>query len=712
MIEDWVTWFTLAMVVVATVIAATAIALTVTTKNTTLAADADGTAEVPNLQIGSGTKTASVRVDGSGNLVLDSSGGEIQLEKALFVQGLEVTKTSLELLNKINQDLSITGDPSFAALNVGSARLWSVGNVLNVLADDIRLNGIASTSRYDSWLSGKTSSDLAEGNNLYYTSARFQIDFSQMTTDQLQESKTPENLYYTQARFNASLGDVTLSNFTALQNQVIAAARSSISAGGNNLLYNSSTGEVSTKTSMNIPTLTVNDLIVTGTQTVASTLAVATTYIELASGNVSAATPIGLYNSYVDGSTKYCGLFRSVGNWYLFENETQNPTGGFLVPSEVNRANLFVNVLNSASVVCSGTISGLSVSGSWTGSTIGVGKGGTGLTGLTAGEMLWANSGSTLQAVTRNATAEKLFLTQSSSGMPAWLQVKLSDVKSDSSYTPGQVLTTDGSSALTMLTGNPLTTKKYLTSSGNAVTPAAPEWTQVAATELTGTTLASNVLNSSLTSVGTLTALAVTGNATIGGRVSDKSGFVMPVGTVIAWCGSITAEMKSAAVSGGLPVQPVTGWLLCDGTLLTRTSYADLFAIIGTTFGSFNGSTFYLPDMRGKFLRCTDQASGNDPDRASRANAGGAAADASGWQVGTKQGDGMRQHDHQVWAAAGNSANEEQDWLSWYGNSRSQYDRYDKRTQGMLNPNTNDTFSYAANETRPANVYVHYIIKY
>ena len=41
------------------------------------------------------------------------------------------------------------------------------------------------------------------------------------------------------------------------------------------------------------------------------------------------------------------------------------------------------------------------------------------------------------------------------------------------------------------------------------------------------------------------------------------------------------------------------GWLLCQGQALSRTEYADLFAVIGTNFGSGDGSTtFNLPDMR------------------------------------------------------------------------------------------------------------------
>ena len=41
------------------------------------------------------------------------------------------------------------------------------------------------------------------------------------------------------------------------------------------------------------------------------------------------------------------------------------------------------------------------------------------------------------------------------------------------------------------------------------------------------------------------------------------------------------------------------GWLICDGSAVSRTTYADLFAVIGTTYGSGDGSTtFNIPDIR------------------------------------------------------------------------------------------------------------------
>jgi microcystin-dependent protein len=46
------------------------------------------------------------------------------------------------------------------------------------------------------------------------------------------------------------------------------------------------------------------------------------------------------------------------------------------------------------------------------------------------------------------------------------------------------------------------------------------------------------------------------------------------------------------------------GWLLCDGSAISRTTYEKLFDIVGTQFGTGNGSsTFNLPDLRAKFPR-------------------------------------------------------------------------------------------------------------
>ena len=43
------------------------------------------------------------------------------------------------------------------------------------------------------------------------------------------------------------------------------------------------------------------------------------------------------------------------------------------------------------------------------------------------------------------------------------------------------------------------------------------------------------------------------------------------------------------------------GYLMCDGSAVSRTEYSALFAVIGTTFGAGNGSTtFNLPNLQGR----------------------------------------------------------------------------------------------------------------
>ena len=50
--------------------------------------------------------------------------------------------------------------------------------------------------------------------------------------------------------------------------------------------------------------------------------------------------------------------------------------------------------------------------------------------------------------------------------------------------------------------------------------------------------------------------------------------------------------------------QALAGTLICDGSAVSRTTYSGLFAVIGTQYGTGDGSsTFNLPDLRWKFMR-------------------------------------------------------------------------------------------------------------
>ena len=83
-------------------------------------------------------------------------------------------------------------------------------------------------------------------------------------------------------------------------------------------------------------------------------------------------------------------------------------------------------------------------------------------------------------------------------------------------------------------------------------------------------------------------------------------------------------------------VAPLDG-LYCDGSVVSRTTYVDLFNVVGVIYGVGDGSTtFNLPDLRGQFLRGVDSGAGVDPNAGARtARADGVSGD----NVGTGQAD-------------------------------------------------------------------------
>lgn len=87
-----------------------------------------------------------------------------------------------------------------------------------------------------------------------------------------------------------------------------------------------------------------------------------------------------------------------------------------------------------------------------------------------------------------------------------------------------------------------------------------------------------------------------------------------------------------------------TGFLECDGSAVSRTTYADLFSAIGTRYGAGDSvTTFNIPDRRGEGVRGWDHGAGRDLDVEDRTNRGdGTTGDA----VGTKQSAAMQRHAH------------------------------------------------------------------
>ena len=89
-----------------------------------------------------------------------------------------------------------------------------------------------------------------------------------------------------------------------------------------------------------------------------------------------------------------------------------------------------------------------------------------------------------------------------------------------------------------------------------------------------------------------------------------------PVGQVVAWSGNTSS----------LP----TGYLLCDGSAVSRSTYAPLFAVVGTTHGAGDGSsTFNLPDLRDKFVLGASNSTGDTTYPGVSPGATGGSADAT-----------------------------------------------------------------------------------
>ena len=87
---------------------------------------------------------------------------------------------------------------------------------------------------------------------------------------------------------------------------------------------------------------------------------------------------------------------------------------------------------------------------------------------------------------------------------------------------------------------------------------------------------------------------------------------VLGSGDIIISAESVPAGCVAHFAMSSAPV----GWLKANGALVSRTTYAALFAAIGTTFGVGDGSTtFTLPDLRGEFLRGWDDGRGVDSGR-------------------------------------------------------------------------------------------------
>lgn len=83
-----------------------------------------------------------------------------------------------------------------------------------------------------------------------------------------------------------------------------------------------------------------------------------------------------------------------------------------------------------------------------------------------------------------------------------------------------------------------------------------------------------------------------------------------------AW-GGLASGIPTGTILTFGATNPPSGFLECNGSAISRSTYASLFSILSTTHGAGDGSsTFNLPDLRGQFVRGWDNSAGVDASRA------------------------------------------------------------------------------------------------
>jgi len=163
----------------------------------------------------------------------------------------------------------------------------------------------------------------------------------------------------------------------------------------------------------------------------------------------------------------------------------------------------------------------------------------------------------------------------------------------------------------------------------------------------------------------------------------------MPIGTVVAWAGNRAMLPK--------------GWLVCDGSQISKDNFPKLCSILGNSWGPADAELsvaklFYLPDLRGVFLRGVNEGRNDayaDLDAEKRGyKVSTKPTNFQSNQVGSFQTDTLKQHSHKF-ASPINGATVS----------------YSEKTQVHADFGSTQTDSFGGTETRPKNAYVYWIIK-
>jgi len=166
----------------------------------------------------------------------------------------------------------------------------------------------------------------------------------------------------------------------------------------------------------------------------------------------------------------------------------------------------------------------------------------------------------------------------------------------------------------------------------------------------------------------------------------------IPIGSVVAWAGN-PATLDQ------------TKWKICDGSQISKDFFPELCAVLGNYWGPTDADPsvaklFYLPDLRGMFLRGVNQGRSDtykdiDADNRNFVKSPNPSNFQSN-QAGSYQTDNFEKHTHTYSNANG-------------GNNKVSYSSEDAGTKA--NFKDNETSEKGGSETRPNNAYVYWIIR-
>lgn len=213
------------------------------------------------------------------------------------------------------------------------------------------------------------------------------------------------------------------------------------------------------------------------------------------------------------------------------------------------------------------------------------------------------------------------------------------------------------------------------TSANNSATAAAASASSASTSASNASTSATNAANSA-TAAANSASSASTSATNAANSATDAASIAASI-----------APAPPGAVLHFAQSTPPSGWLVANGSQVSRTTFAALFAAIGTTFGAGDGSTtFNLPDLRGEFIRGHDQGRGVDTGRG----------------FGSAQGDAFQGHEHRIDAIA---------FLAGGAGVAGSGVNVRSNSFGAVTDGTNGA-PRTANETRPRNVAMLACIKF